>query len=267
VPDRGGPLAAALVFGVVWASPARGVERAAAQAGERRRQATIRWFYAYLVALVGLGALAVGLGGVLSTLLDLVVQPTAPRETHWWAERISLFATLVAVGLPLWAAYWGRLQREALEPLAREALVRRIYLFLTFALAVLTLLCSGAFALYQLLRLTLGDTWTAGATSELITAASASAVAALFLVYHLRVFRAGSPPPAAPAVPVVADPPVTPHVALAILRAADPALLAAVQRDLSVHLPSGVEVQVLAVDGPTAARVLAAAQADGRAVL
>src|SRR6185436_2866590 len=103
--------------------------------------------------------------------------------THWWAERISLFATLVAVGLPLWAAYWGRLQREALEPLAREALVRRIYLFLVFALAVLTLLGSGAFAVYQLLRLTLGDTWTASATSELITAASASAVAALFLTY------------------------------------------------------------------------------------
>src|SRR5205807_10066727 len=112
----------------------------------------------------------------------------------------------------LWLAYWLRLQREALEALARDALVRRIYLFLVFGLAVLALLCSGAFALYQLIRLTPGDTWTAGATSELITAASAAAVAALFLAYHLRVFRAGAPPAAAPTLPDV-SPAAAPHIA------------------------------------------------------
>jgi hypothetical protein len=275
-PALGGPLATALVFGVAWAYHARVVEREAARAGERRRQATIRWFYAYLVALVGLGALAVGLGGTLATLLDLVVQPGAPREAHWWADRISLFTTLVAVGLPLWGAYWVRLQREVQEPLAREALVRRIYLFLVFGLAVLTLLGSGAYAVFQVLRLALGDNWSAGATSELLTAASAAAVAALFLAYHLRVFGAGAAPAStpplgaapAPAPPfgAVAQPALAPtgapYLALAVVRAADPGLLAAFQGDLATHLPAGVEVELLPVDAPTAARVLAAARAD-----
>ncbi|HLH22068.1 MAG TPA: DUF5671 domain-containing protein [Chloroflexota bacterium] len=273
VPDLGGPLVTALVFGVAWAYHARVVEHEAARAGERRRQAAIRWFYAYLVALVGLGALAVGLGGTLATLLDLAVQPGAPRETHWWADRISLFATLVAVGLPLWAAYWQRLQREAQEPLARDALVRRIYLFLVFGLAVLTLLGSGAFALYQLLRRALGDTWSAGATSELLAAASAAAVAALFLAYHLRVLRAGAPPlappgalPATPpgAAPRAATPaapagPAAPRLALAVVRAADPARLAAFERELAARLPAGVELELLPLDAATAARLLAAA--------
>jgi hypothetical protein len=188
----GAPLATALVFGLAWAYHARVVGREAARMGEPRRQAAIRWLYGYLVALVGLVVLAVGLGGTLSTLLDLLVQPAAVRPTRWWEERISLFATLVAVGLPVWVVYWGRLQREASDPLARESLVRRIYLFLVFGVAVLTLLGSGAFTLYQVIRLLLGEPWSAGGTSELVGAASAAAVAGLFLVYHLRVFRAGA---------------------------------------------------------------------------
>jgi hypothetical protein len=213
----GAPVATALVFGLAWAYHARVVGREAARVGEPRRQATIRWFYGYLVALVGLVVLAVGLGGTLSTLLDLLVQPAAVRPTRWWEERISLFATLVAVGLPIWVAYWGRLQREASDPLARESLVRRIYLFLVFGVAVLTLLGSGAFTLYQVIRLALGEPWSAAATSELLAAASAAAVAGLFLAYHLRVFRAGAAPPpptshrpASPAHP--SQPPLPPLV-------------------------------------------------------
>jgi hypothetical protein len=43
------------------------------------------------------------------------------------------------------------------------------------------------------------------------------------------------------------------------VRAADPALLAAFARELQARQPAGVEVQLLPVDTPTAARLLAAA--------
>jgi hypothetical protein len=252
--DVGSAIVPTLVFGLAWAYHARVVEREAAVAGERRRQASIRWFYGYLVALVGLLTLAVGLAGTGATLLDLLVQPGAARPTHWWQNRVSLFATLVAVGLPIWAAYWGRLQREAADPSARGALVRRLYLFLAFGIAVLTLLGSGAFALYQVLRLMLGEAWTAGTVSELTTAVSTAAVAALFLIYHLRVFRGGTDTP-------VPTPAAVPLLALAVVRAPDAALLNAFRQELQARAPAGVEVQLLRVDAPTAERILAEARA------
>jgi hypothetical protein len=259
--ELGAPIATALVFGLAWAYHARVVGREAARVGEPRRQAAIRWLYGYLVALVGLVALAVGLGGTLATLLDLAVQPAAVRPTHWWEERISLFATLVAVGLPIWVMYWRRLQREAGDSLARESVVRRIYLYLVFSLAMLTLLSSGAFALFQVIRLVLGDAWSGGETSELATAASAAAVAALFLAYHLRVLGASAGPAPGPARAETAEP-VAPVLALALVRTADPALLDQLRRELASHAPVGVEVQLLPVDAATAARLAAQAGAD-----
>ncbi len=256
--DLGGPGVAVLVFGLAWAYHARVVAREAATSPERRQQATIRWLYAYLVTFIGLVALGVGLGGTLATLLDLLVQPAAVRSTHWWEERVSLFTTLVVVGLPLWAAYWRRLQHEAREPLARDALVRRIYLFLVFGLTVLTLLTSGAFTLYQGIRRALGDPGTPGATSDLVAAASAVLLAAVFLLYHVRVYRT---PPLPGAMP--APPPAAPSTfALALVRAPDATMLAALQRDLQARAPAGVEVYLLPLDPATAARLAAVAQRD-----
>jgi hypothetical protein len=246
--DLGDPAPAALVFAVAWLYHGRVVRREAALAGERREQATIRWLYEYLVALVGIAALSVGLGGTLATVLDLAAQPGAVRPTNWWQDRISLFATLAAVGLPLWLAWWTPLQREAADAFARTSLVRRIYLFLAFGLTVLTLLTSGAYALYQLMRLALGEGWSAGQTTDMLSAVSAAAVAAILLVYHLRVFRGDG------AAGAAARPAGAPVVAVAVVRAADPEALAAFQRLLR-RAPAGVEVELRETDPTTAAQI------------
>jgi hypothetical protein len=243
------PTAAALVFGVAWLYHARVVGHEAALAGEAREQATIRWLYEYLVSLVTLAVFAVGVGGTLDTVLDLLVQPRAVRPTNWWEDRISLFTTLIAVGLPLWLLYWRRLQREvgSGSPLARGSIVRRIYLLLAFAGAVLTLLFSGAYALYQLIRLGLGEAWTAGQTTDLLIAVSAAAVAALLLVYHLGVFRADAA--SAPAAPP--EPDGQPIRAVAVIRARDAAAYAALRQLLADRPVPGVEVE-LRVSAPDA---------------
>jgi hypothetical protein len=246
--DLGDPLSAALVFGVAWLYHARVVVGEAALAGERREQATIRWLYEYLASLVGLAAVAFGVGGTLATIVDLLVQPGAVRPTNWWEDRVSLFATLAAVGLPLWLAYWTRLQREAPTPHARGSVVRRIYLLAVFALAVLTMLSSGVFTLYQLMRLALGERWSAGQTTDLISAVSAAAVATVLLVYHLRVFRED----AANAPPAVGGDPV---LAVALVRAPDAEALRALQRTLDRHAPAGVELDLREVSQATVARL------------
>lgn len=243
--ELGGPLSAALVFGLAWRYHARVLAHEAADASEPR-QATVRWVYGYLVALIGVLTLSVGLVGAASTLLDLLLQPGAARPSSWWQDQVSLYATLVAVGLPVWLAPWLRLQHEAVEPAARRSLARRIYLFLAFGIAVLSLLGSGAFALYQLFRLVLGERWTASQASELAWAASVAAVAGLMLAYHVRALRAGFAAPDQPAE--TAGP--APSVTLAVVRGASPAQLVELRRRLLEAAPAGVDVELIQAREP-----------------
>ena len=250
--DLGAALAPVLVFGLAWLYHARVVRHEAAVAGELSRQTTIRWTYGHLVALVGAVTLASGLTGTLATVLDLLVQPGAVRPSYWWEDRLSLFATLIVVGLPIWLLSWGRLQREAAEPTARQSPVRRIYLFLALGVSVLTLLGSGAFTLYQLIRLALGERWTAGQTSELLGAGSLAAVAGVFLAYHLRVSRRDAAQATDASVEIPAP---APAVALLRVRASSPELLEQFHRRTVSQAPAGVEVELLDLDGAAADRL------------
>lgn len=261
--DLGGTVAHVVVFGVAWAYHAQVVKREASVA-EAGRQASIRWIYSYLVAIVGSATLASGLFGLLSTMLDLLIQPGTSHSTYWWQEQLSLFGTLVVVGLPVWLIPWLRLQREVVASVARRSLARRIYLFLTLAGTVLTLLGSGAYTLYQILRVILGDRWTASNTSDLLSAVSAAAVAGLLLAYHLQVFRrdaalAAQDEPEAPVTPTVSrvttlqdGEPVT----LLVVRPASPADAAALQAQLAASLPAGATVQTVQVSEADAVRLL-----------
>jgi hypothetical protein len=251
--DLGPALAAVLVFGVAWLYHVRMLQHEAAVAGEASRQASIRWIYSYLVAFVGLATFAVGLAGTAATLLELLVQPGAGRSTTWWQERISLFTTLVVVGLPLWAVVWGRLQRETVQVAARRSLVRRIYLILVFGLSVLALIASGAVLLYQLIRVALGEPWTAGETSTVITAGSTVAVAALVLVYHLRTFRGD-----APGVEEIeaAQPATGPIVRLALVRASSADAFEAYRQRMLATPRDGVEIEFVEAESRAVERIV-----------
>jgi hypothetical protein len=203
---------------------------------ESPRQAVIRRLYSYLVAVIGLAAVAVGIGGTVATLLDLVLQPLAAHPAAWWQDKIALFATLAAVGLPVWLGSWLPIQQEATDPRAQRSLVRRMYLFVVFGATVLTLLISGVYALYQVVRLTLGEAWTSGQTTDTLSALSALLVAGLLLAYHFSLLQTGSGAPEAQ--------PAALYTARIFARSADTAQLDASCRDLLTHAPVGVELQI-----------------------
>jgi hypothetical protein len=255
--DLGGKVAHVLVFGLAWAYHARALKREAAVA-EVGRQASIRWIYGYIVAFVGASTLAAGLAGLLSTVLDGFVQPGTSSSPFWWQEQISLYATLIVVGLPVWLVPWLRLQREVGAAEARRSLVRRIYLFVALAGTVFTLLGTCVYVLYQLLRVLLGDRWTAGATSDLLAAVSAATVAGLFLAYHLQIFRRD----AALALADEAAGPAGDLVTLLVVRPAngtDPAMLRA---QLTATLPADTHVQTVQLPASEAARLLRSRQSE-----
>jgi hypothetical protein len=192
--QAGGPLITALVYGLFWAYHWRVLKwDASLVAKEPPRQASIRRAYHYLVALVGLAVLAAGVATLLRLLIDLLLGGSIATDAgrREMGDQISLAATLIAVGGPVWYLNWARLQGRALAPDGaedRHALLRRIYLYLILFLSVITLLISAGTVVYQIL-LTLG-----GGTSDLINnlagPVGATITAGVLLAYHLRILTA-----------------------------------------------------------------------------
>jgi hypothetical protein len=153
----------------------------------------VRRLYTYLVAIIAVVLVNTGAGGLLWTLADLLTNAQrSAGGTDWWREQVSLFATLLIVGLPVWVAYWGRVAdlRRVPIPLPEvTSLSRRLYLYLILLAGVLVLLGAGATAAKQILDLILGETATAGATTNLARALAVAAVAGLSVFGHQRVLR------------------------------------------------------------------------------
>jgi hypothetical protein len=263
------------VFGIAWAYHARVVKREADAAPEQQRQAAIRWISGYIVALVGGVTFGIGFGGTLATLLGLLSSTGSTSDANWWAEQLSLYGTMILVGLPVWLTPWFRLQGEVVASVARRSLARRIYLFVVLGITVLTLLGSGAFTLYQIFRVALGEPWTDNNTGDLIDAASAAIIAALMLAYHLRVFQqdAALARQNAATAPVVPTPLVAPEdsaehaadglVTLLVIRAPDGDVK--VRQRIQDVLPADTRVSAVRVNAAEADRLLAAAREDADA--
>jgi hypothetical protein len=181
---------------------------------------------------------------------------------------MALYATMIVVGLPVWLLPWLRLQREVVAAVARRSLARRIYLFLALGATVLTLLGSGAYTLYQILRVVLGERWTGGETSNLIDAASAAIVAGLLLAYHLRIFQRDAalakldePTALSPTAPVTTNEAAQPALAsdlvtLVIARAAGDEEAGALRARLEAALPPGTTIETRRVTRDQADRLL-----------
>lgn len=249
--EIGATLAPLLIFGAAWGYHALVINREATVAGERRQQATIRWFYQYLVALVGLATLASGLVVGLATILQLFYQAPTVAAPGWWADQLSLAVTLAAVGLPLWLTTWLRIQGEAADPVARQSLVRRLYLFLVFGLTTLTLLGSVGWTLYQIINRLLGGSWTGGEITTFTWTASTALVAGLLLGYHLLSLRRDS----VQGLVTTTQSSAEPVQAVAIIRASRPEDWETFQRELVRHTPAGVEVRLLPVTPAVVAQV------------
>ncbi|HEU5317821.1 MAG TPA: DUF5671 domain-containing protein [Chloroflexota bacterium] len=188
-----GPASLVLAYGASWAFHRRALEQQALVQEELPRQAGVRRLYQYLLCLVSLAVLAAGTGGLLWTLADLVTgAPQASATPGWWRDRISLFASIALVGLPVWLLHWRG--ATAARPAIGEvrSLARRLYVYAALLAGVLALLASGVAAVKQVLDLALGEAATAGAVTNLARALSVAAVAAFVVAYHQLVLRRDS---------------------------------------------------------------------------
>lgn len=177
------------VGGVVWFWFWTTLRRETDAYGDSGQSATVRRIYAYLVAAIGLALLWVGAVALLHALLDALLVGDI------WREPLANGLALLAVGVPIWAIFWRRVQRSAERDDAegeteRDSWPRKLYLYGVALVGALVLLISLAQAIYRVLLTLLGEPGLAFTANELAHQLADSAVAGVLWAVHLLAIRA-----------------------------------------------------------------------------
>ena len=156
-------------------------------------QSAVRRVYRYLIAAVGLVALASGLVLLLGAALGVITPQagTAIAGGDWWKEPFSWGVTLTLVGGALWGRYWRVLQGAAAARPAEErgSQSRRSYLYAVAGVAVLIALGNLSALLFVLFRDLLEGRLAASALHESKWSIAALLMAAAVGVYHWLTLR------------------------------------------------------------------------------
>jgi hypothetical protein len=251
ITGAGDLLLTALIYGLFWIYTWRVLKQDAELVpGDPGLQASLLRVYNYLVALTGLAVLSGGVVMMVRLLLDFWLGGTVTTLVSRQAlgDEISLVATLLVIGGGLWAVVWKGLQKRALGPgseLDRLSTARRIYLFIVLFAGIVTLLGSGSWLLYRLLR-SIGAGFSPDQIGDISWAAGATLAAAVTLAYHQWVLagdmRARARLEAAEREQSAEIPRVTQaHTALMLLRSESAQALAETIAALRNSMPDGVQ--------------------------
>lgn len=205
-----GPVSMLLVFGVAWFLLQRRLARDAGTQ-EADRQAGVRHLYTNLANLVSLGAWSAGAGGVLWTLAEQLESPVIGVTAPDWKNQISLWVTLLVVGLAVWLAHW----RQSPWAADRQALSRRLYVWAALLGSALAVLGGGVGMINALLQqlFSAHPRLNDPANLDFGHYLAVIVVAAGVAFYHFRVLRADAAarparPAATPTAAVVATAPI-----------------------------------------------------------
>ncbi|RLT28342.1 MAG: hypothetical protein DWI48_00840 [Chloroflexi bacterium] len=149
--------------------------------------------YRYLVAAAGLLTAAIG----IATLLALACEGIAGagnslvRSAGWWRNPLLRAVTLLAIGAPLWAWYWGQLQRVVTREgaVARASLSRRAFVFAAVGVSLIALLISLVVLLFQVLRPLLDGDASLAVLRDARWSIATVATSAFVTMYYLLVMR------------------------------------------------------------------------------
>ncbi len=182
-------LAAIIGLGVLWVYHSAVLRQDAREVEDAPQQMTVRQITYYLVAAVGLAALAIGLAGEISVLVHRVADQVFE---NFQRQAFSWYTAAIVAGLPVFIVPWRKVQGEAREPgplgiHSRRSTPRRIYLYLFLFLAALVDLVALVFIIYRLLDALLGGDRLVPV--ELALALGYGAIAAAIWISHLIVLR------------------------------------------------------------------------------
>lgn len=182
-----GPAVSASGWAIVWWAHLRRLRGEPAAADPLRVLHQVR-LASHGMAAVGLAFGATGLGWILGLGIDVVfggIRTTDPNRLPWTFE-LAGWLPMAGVGLGLWAWQWsGVLARRRRDPDGEaNSTIRRAFLFLTLAVALVSALGGATLILYRLVGAAVGASLTGNAVSELSTPIGAFIMAAIVLAYH-----------------------------------------------------------------------------------
>ncbi|MES2210194.1 MAG: DUF5671 domain-containing protein [Chloroflexota bacterium] len=219
------PLGIAVPWAIAWFAHARWLHREPASADALRGTHVSR-IESHGVAAVALAFGAVAFAWLLGLAMDTLfggIRTSDPAGFPWRAE-FATWLSMAVVGLAIWAWQWSIVVNRRRSDPEDEAnsTIRRTFLYLTMAVALVAGLGSATVILYRVVGSLLGATLTGNAISELSTPLGAVLVAAAVLVYHgLQLRRDQTLRREAPAVSAPAAPAVSAAAAASISSAAD----------------------------------------------
>jgi hypothetical protein len=246
----------AVPWAIAWWLHVRWVRAESVQVDDPERAATVDRLDFGLVGLVGLGFGAVGIGWLLGLLVDAALGGNRTVGDAWRLE-LAQYLPWAMLGFVAWAWNWAKLQRRHFTDPVGEAgsTVRRTYLLIVVAAAVVSSLGSLALVLYRLFGELLGASLSGNAVSELSTPIGALLVAAAVAIYHgitLRrdmALRAGAEPEPVPSETLAGAPTPAPSVGelrrTLVLSAPAGGELDAAVETLRGHLPQGYRLEEL----------------------
>lgn len=148
--------------------------------------------YRYLLAAAGLLAASGGFVACLALVIDgLLPISDLVRPGDWWRDQLAVTLTLVLVGGPLWWASWSSAQRLVERGGAgeRDALPRRAFIFVVFAVAVLVSLGNLAALLFQLFDAVLNEEFTRETVRDVRWSIAMLATAGAIAGYYWFILR------------------------------------------------------------------------------
>jgi hypothetical protein len=155
----------------VWLAHWRIAARDRALVGESGGSATLRRWYLYGAAFVGLLTLLVGASDLLEALWRMATSSAPEAVSPGFAEPIA--STLV--GGAVWLLHWSVLPRRLTEQAQREdgvSTLRSVYLFLALSVGVIGTLAGASQLLYYAVGRLLGVDRPGGVGGDLLQAAA-----------------------------------------------------------------------------------------------
>ena len=171
------PLPFTFVAAVVWLAHWRISARDREQVGETGGSATLRRWYTYVAAFIGLLLLLNGARLLVDVLWHAAIGAGAPT-----AATIAPPAADALVGLGIWLVHWVILPTRLTAPARRDdgvAVLRSVYLFISLAVGVIGTLLGGSQLLYYAVGRLLGVERPGGIGGDLLQAAAGPARAVI----------------------------------------------------------------------------------------
>lgn len=186
------PIVSTVPWALAWFMHARWLQREPAAAEPERARLQVR-LTGHAISAVALAHAAIAIGWLLGFGIDVAFggNRTDPTLGIPWRYELAQWLPAAVIGAAFWLRWWsGVATRRRADPgHEANAAVRRAFLYLTLAVAFISVLASATVVLYRLVGTFLGARLGGNAVSELSTPLGALVVAAAVLLYHGLLLR------------------------------------------------------------------------------